>query len=134
MFTANCSEWRASDVGRTAPGKARREYMTVFLLQGGSTFSGSNSEPGRRCGDGSWQDVMLSAGNIFFWTLWATCLCGLGVLAMLGKRPCHHGGPGDRAGADGCTDQERTSGFIRLAHDRFLPVVLSEMHAAFAFE
>jgi hypothetical protein len=27
--------------------------------------------------------VMLSAGNIFFWTLWATCLCGLGVLAML---------------------------------------------------
>jgi hypothetical protein len=34
MFTANCSEWRASDVvGRTAPGKTRREYMTVFLLQ-----------------------------------------------------------------------------------------------------
>jgi hypothetical protein len=56
------------------------------------------------------------------------------VLAMLGKRPCHHGGPSHCAGADGRTDQERKSGFIRLAHDRFLAVVLSEMHAAFAFE
>jgi hypothetical protein len=48
------------------------------------------------------------------------------MLTMLGKYPRHHGGPGDCAGADGRTDQERTSGFIGLAHDRLLPAVLSE--------
>ena len=53
---------------------------------------------------------------------------------LMGKRPCHHGGPGDRAGPDGCTDQERASGFIRLAHDRLLPLVLSECIAASGFE
>ena len=34
-------------------------------------------------------------------------LCGLG----LGESPCHHGGPGDCAGRDGC-NRKATSGAI----------------------
>jgi hypothetical protein len=57
--------------------------------------------------------VIVEEGTVAFAAVMAMGgirrLCGLGVLAMLGKRPCHHGGPGDRAGPDGCTDQERAS-------------------------